>query len=165
MASEKTRQRRQLAAKIQRLGNPTEQPCVKCFRAGQPCLIMASQTHVRCANCVRLGRACIGRSWTVLERTLEEYRRKVEKDETELAALLARMAVNKRLLRQAEEATRANVQYLGDDTETIEDISSSDNDAHTFLEIAEDSPPTDWMAFAESTLDNTIDSLSGAAEV
>lgn len=78
---------------------------------------MSTGGRLRCSECVRLGRACVNLSWESLDRTREEYRKKVEADEEELSVVLARLMRNKKILRQAEERARKKAECLASEME------------------------------------------------
>ena len=64
---------------------------------------MSTGSRLRCSEYVRLGRAYVNLSWESLDRTREEYYKKVEANEEELLVVLARLIRNKKILHQAEE--------------------------------------------------------------
>jgi len=78
---------------------------------------MPSSNRLKCSECVRQGRPCVNLSWESLDRTREEYKRKIEEDETRLAELLARLLRNKKILRQAEERARKKAECLASEME------------------------------------------------
>ena len=80
--------------------------------AGHNCVMMESNSRLRCSECVRLGRKCVNMSWESLDRTREEYRKKVEKDEEELSTLLARLMRNKKILQQANDRAKQKAACL-----------------------------------------------------
>ena len=99
MSSLSAKNRLRLASEIQRYGHPAIFACERCFLSNHNCIIMGSEPHARCSECVRVGRKCVNMSWASLDRTREEYSKKVEKDEEELATVLARLMRNKKILR------------------------------------------------------------------
>ena len=62
--------------------------------------------RLKCAECVRAGKPCVNMSWASLDRTREEYEKKVQDDETLLATVISRLLRNKKILKQAEERAR-----------------------------------------------------------
>jgi len=56
-------------------------------------------------------------SWSSLDKTREEYQKKVEKDEADLADVLARLMRNKKILRQAEERAKHKIAQLEEELE------------------------------------------------
>ena len=77
-----------------------------------------AQRRLKCAECTKAGKPCVNMSWESLDRTREEYRKKVEEDETLLATVVNRLMRNKKILKQAEE--RARHKALGLANEMIE---------------------------------------------
>lgn len=86
-------------------------PCLKCASEGLTCRIMPN-SGLKCAECVRAGKPCVDMSWTSIDKTREEYRKKVEADEKELQTVIARLLRNKRILAQAEERARKKTMCL-----------------------------------------------------
>lgn len=72
---------------------------------------------MKCSECQRLGRSCVNLSWESLDRTREEYQKKVDEDEEELARIMARLVRNKKILRQAEERAKKKVLCLANEME------------------------------------------------
>ena len=96
------KRRSRLAAEIERNGRPVFFPCERCSTHNHLCIIMSNSTNLRCSECVRQGKKCVNMSWESLDRTREEYQRKVDEDEELLATVMARLMRNKKILRQAE---------------------------------------------------------------
>ena len=75
-----------------------------------------------------------------MDRTREEYRRKVEADKEELATVLTRLIRNKKILKQAEERTRQKALYLEAEIEASRDLETSEDcptaDTHIGLSLA-----------------------------
>ncbi|KAK3082418.1 hypothetical protein LTR53_020390, partial [Teratosphaeriaceae sp. CCFEE 6253] len=71
-------------------------------------------------------------SWASLDRTREEYQKKVEVDEEELAAVLARLMRDKKILRQAEDRAKQKALHLEAEMELAGE-----------LEVEEDCPAAD----------------------
>jgi hypothetical protein len=94
-----------LAIEIQRNGIVVPFSCNRCFENGRECIAMP-ESRLKCSECTRAGRACVNLSWTSLDKTREEYRKKVDDDESLLAEVLARLIKNKKILRQAEERAK-----------------------------------------------------------
>lgn len=65
-------------------------------------------------------------SWESLDKTREEYRKKVEKDEEDLAEVLARLMRNKRILKQAEERARKKALCLASKMEESGQLEDED---------------------------------------
>ena len=102
-------------------------------------------------------------SWESLDRTREEYRRKVEADEEELAAVLARLMRDKRILKQAEERARQKTLHLEAEMEASGDLETGEDcpaaDAHVGLS------PAVWSSldFVNSAIDFSGFSSGGTA--
>jgi hypothetical protein len=127
MASASTKNRLRLASEIQRNGRPVDIPCDRCFLSGHTCIAMANASRLRCSECVRLGRPCVNLSWDSLDRTREEYQRKVDEDEAELSVILARLMRNKKILRQAEHRAERKALCLSNEMEATGELESVDN--------------------------------------
>jgi hypothetical protein len=98
-----------LSSEIRRSGILSPISCDRCLLAGLDCYIMPSNdpnARLRCSECVRLGRPCVNLSWSSLDKTREEYAKKVEEDEALLATVVARLMRNKKILKQAEERAK-----------------------------------------------------------
>lgn len=122
MASSSTKNRLRLAAEIHRNGRPVDIPCDRCFSSGHTCIAMENASRLRCSECVRLGRPCVNLSWESLDRTREEYQRKIDEDEEELAKLLTRLMRNKKILRQAENRAQKKAQCLTNEMEATGEL-------------------------------------------
>jgi uncharacterized protein (DUF169 family) len=70
------------------------------------------ESRLKCSECTRLGRACVNLSWASLDKTREEYRKKVDADESLLAEVMTRLIRNKKILRQAEERAKKKMMCL-----------------------------------------------------
>jgi hypothetical protein len=70
------------------------------------------KSRLKCSKCTHLGRACINLSWTSLDKTQEEYQKKVDKDKKALAKIMARLIRNKKILQQAEERAQKKLLCL-----------------------------------------------------
>lgn len=106
-----------------------------------------------------MGKPCVNLSWASLDRTREEYQKKVDEDEEELAKIMSRLLRNKKILRQAEERARKKAICL----ENEMDLSGELEDAP-----APDCPGADAgvvLSPAMWSLSNFIDeSLAGLSE-
>jgi hypothetical protein len=127
MSSASTKNRLRLASEIQHNGRPVDIPCDYCFLSGHTCIAMANASHLHCSECVRLGRPCVNLSWDSLDRTREEYQRKVDEDEVELSVILARLMRNKKILRQAEHRAERKALCLSNEMEAASELESVDN--------------------------------------
>lgn len=72
----------------------------------------SADSGLKCAACVRAGKPCVNLSWASLDKTREEYQKKVDEDEKLLAEVLARLMRNKKILKQAEERAKKKAQCL-----------------------------------------------------
>merc|ERR1712230_329333 len=106
--SSSKKRRSRLAAEIERNGRPVFFPCERCSSHNHLCIAMSSSSNLRCSECVRQGKKCVNMSWESLDKTREEYQRKVDEDEELLAVVMARLMRNKKILRQAEGAFETN---------------------------------------------------------
>lgn len=157
MSSSSSKNRLRLAKEINEHGRPVDQSCDYCFWNGLSCVAMEGNFRLRCSECVRRGRKCVNLSWESLDRTREEYRRKVEKDEEDLAEVLARLMRDKAILRQAEERARKKAQCLEAEMEAsgeIEDVDCPAADATVGLS------PAVWTSI--DFINNAID-FSGSS--
>ena len=71
-----------------------------------------ASSRLKCAECTRLGTSCVNMSWSSLDRTREEYEKKVEEDEKLLATVIARLLRNKKILKQANDRARQKAMCL-----------------------------------------------------
>jgi hypothetical protein len=105
-----------LADEIRKNGAPATIPCDHCFSTGADCIVMSSSSRrLKCSECVRLQRPCVNMSWSSLDKTREEYAKKVEEDEVLLAEVLARLMRNKKILKQAEERAKRKAECLANE--------------------------------------------------
>lgn len=116
MPSESTTRKLRLYNEILRANTIAESPCFDCETENRECFIMPD-SNLKCAECVRLGRPCVNMSWTSLDKTREEYKKKVEEDEKELSVVITRLLRNKKILAQAEERARKKTLCLAADME------------------------------------------------
>lgn len=73
---------------------------------------MEGSSRAKCSECVRAGKPCVNLSWSSLDKTREDYQKKVDEDEELLAEVMARLMRNKKILRQATERARKKAQCL-----------------------------------------------------
>lgn len=97
---------------ILRYGRPVEIPCNRCFFLGHVCIVMEGSTRLKCAECRKQNNPCVNLSWESLDRTREEYRKKVEDDEHLLTEVMARLLRNRKILQQADERARRKAECL-----------------------------------------------------
>ncbi|PSK43928.1 hypothetical protein B9Z65_7305 [Elsinoe australis] len=158
MSSEPAANRLRLAKEIQNYGHETDAPCDRCFARilkGKEvkCIVMEHNNRLRCSECVRLGRPCVNLSWASLDKTRDEYRKKVDEDEAELSRVLARLMRNKKILRQAEQRARKKMECL-----------ASEMDANNELEVEEDCPAADALVGLSPAVWSTLDLANQAID-
>lgn len=152
MASSSSKNRLRLAKEIADYGSPATFSCDRCFTHGSLCIIMEGSSRLRCSECVRHGRKCVSLSWESLDRTREEYRKKVEKEEEELAAVLARLMRYKRILKQADERSKRKAQCLASEME----------ESGEFVEDSEDCPAASATVNLSPAIWNSLDFVNNA---
>lgn len=107
-----------LALEIQRNGSEAPVPCDRCFVGGLKCIAMPDNgTRLKCSECVRSGKPCVNMSWVSLDKTREEYTKKVEEDEKLLAEVICRLLRNKKILAQANERAKKKMLCLASEME------------------------------------------------
>jgi len=114
MSSGAAARRLRLYQEILRAETIAEFACADCVIEKRVCFVMPN-SQLKCAECVRLGRPCVNMSWSSLDKTRDEYKKKVEEDEKELAVVIARLLRNKKILAQAEERARKKALCLAED--------------------------------------------------
>ncbi len=142
--------RLRLAVEIQRNGFPSDFPCEYCCGHDRSCIIMPHAGRAKCSECVRRGKPCVSLSWGSLDRTREEYKKKVEEDEEKLAEVLARLLRNKKILRQAEERAAKKAECLSSEMEESGEL--------------EDCPAADALTSFSAALWTTEDFLNTAVD-
>ena len=128
-SSHSKQKRLRLALEIERNGSSVDFPCDNCFLHNRRCVVMESRNRLKCSECVRRGRPCVNLSWSSLDKTRDEYRKKVEEDEVLLAEVLSRLMRNKKVLRQAEERSKQKTECLMSEMEDkgeLEDCPAAD---------------------------------------
>ena len=105
MSVPRSKEHLRLALEIRRNGNLAPVPCDYCFANNRQCVAMpeVDGKRLKCSECTRLGHPCVNMSWVSLDKTREEYKKKVEEDEQLLAQVISRLMRNKKILKQAEE--------------------------------------------------------------
>jgi hypothetical protein len=153
MSSRSTSRQNQLrlASEISKNGIIIPIPCNRCFESGRDCIAMP-ESRLKCSECTRLGRACVNLSWTSLDKTREEYQKKVDEDEKALAEIMARLIRNKKILRQAEERARKKLLCLASELR---------NDGEEVDAVAEDfnCPAADALVGFSPTMWSTMGML------
>ncbi|KAF4546922.1 Hypothetical protein D9617_96g011900 [Elsinoe fawcettii] len=66
-------------------------------------------------------------SWASLDKTREEYQKKVDEDEAELSRVLARLMRNKKILKLAEERAKKKMECLATEMEDNNELEEVDN--------------------------------------
>ncbi len=72
-------------------------------------------TSLKCSECTRRGKPCVNLSWSSLDKTRDEYEKKVAATESLLAEVISRLLREKKILAQANE--RAKKKLLCDTDE------------------------------------------------
>ncbi|KAF2628939.1 hypothetical protein BU25DRAFT_420378 [Macroventuria anomochaeta] len=102
-----------IASEIRRADCLADVPCNRCFFEDHKCYIMPDESRrLKCAECTRAGKPCVNMSWASLDRTREEYEKKVQEDEALLATVISRLLRNKKILKQANECAKAKAMCL-----------------------------------------------------
>jgi len=131
MSSSSRQGQLRLALEIQRNGLPVPAECDNCLLSNRRCIAMPDTgSRLKCSECTRLGRPCVNMSWQSLDKTREEYAKKVEADEALLAEVMTRLLRNKKILKQAEERAKKKTVCLANelrDSGTEVDASSEEN--------------------------------------
>ena len=110
---------------IVKYGRPVEFPCDRCFFAGRPCIVMEGSTRLKCAECRKQNKPCVNLSWSSLDKTREECRKKIEEDEQLLSEVMSRLLRNRKILQQADERAKRKaaclVSELDEEPEEVDD--------------------------------------------
>ena len=61
--------------------------------------MLEGSSRLKCSECTKAGKPCVNMSWALLDKTREEYEKKVEDDEMLLATVIARLLRNKKILK------------------------------------------------------------------
>lgn len=113
-----------LALEIRRNGSTSPIECDYCLLNSKTCIVIAG--GLKYSECTRLGRPCVNLSWESLDRTREEYTKKVEADEALLTEVVLRLMRNKKILKQAEErAKRKAICLLNEMREAGEEVDAT----------------------------------------
>ena len=83
MPSKSTTYKLRLYNEILRANTIAESPYFNCETKNRKCFIMLD-SNLKCAKCVCLGQSCVNMSQTSLDKTREEYKKKVKEDKKEL---------------------------------------------------------------------------------
>ena len=103
--------------------------CDRCLLFGRDCIVMKSFSRLKCFECVRFEKSCTNFSWEALDKTREEYKKKIQLNEEELAKIISRLLRNKRILQQIDEKAKRKIKHLleelnqFDELETLDDYS------------------------------------------
>lgn len=127
MSSSSRQDTLRLAFEIQRNGLEVPVPCDLCFTSGSKCIAMPDHgQRLKCSECVRKGRPCVNMSWQSLDKTREEYQKKVDDDEKLLAEVMVRLLRNKKILNHANErATKKMMCLAGELRDSGEEVDAS----------------------------------------
>lgn len=121
-----------LALEIRRNGVLVPVPCDRCFSSNSNCIALANMvsdknSRLKCSECTRLGRPCVNLSWQSLDKTREEYKKKIEDDEKLLMDVMARLMRNKKILKQAEDRAAKKLECLANEMrESGEEVDAED---------------------------------------
>jgi len=138
MSVPRSKEHLRLALEIRRNGLPAPVSCDYCFAHNRQCVAMpeVDGKRLKCSECTRLGHPCINMSWVSLDKTREEYKKKVEEDEQLLAQVISRLMRNKKILKQAEDRAAKKAICLantlregGDDVDAQESVDCPAADA------------------------------------
>jgi hypothetical protein len=66
-----------LSSEIRSANTLASVTCNYCFLQGIECYVMPNSC-LKCSECTRLGWACVNMSWALLDKTREEYKKKVD---------------------------------------------------------------------------------------
>ncbi|KAL9626126.1 MAG: hypothetical protein Q9204_007560 [Flavoplaca sp. TL-2023a] len=83
--------------------------------------------RLKCSECVRQGKPCVNLSWMSLDKTREEYRKKIDDDEQLLAEVMARLLRNKKILQQADDRAKRKADCLMAEMEASGDFQETDD--------------------------------------
>lgn len=159
-SSSSSHQRRlRLSSEIRRANHPAEVPCNHCFLQGLVCFVMPD-SRLRCAECTRLGKKCVNMSWESLDRTREEYQKKVDDDEKLLAEVISRLLRNKKILKQAEERARKKALCLASEMEEMGETEAAEGEDCPAASISAAFSPTMWATLG--LLDESVSTLGVA---
>ena len=125
-------------------------------------MVMEGSSRLKCSECVRQGRPCVNLSWASLDRTREEYRKKVEADEEELQRVLSRLLRNKKILRQAEERAKKKAQCLMSELDVNGELEAASSDDCPAASVGVAASPAMWETLA--LLDSYTAASSGLGE-
>jgi hypothetical protein len=157
------------ASEIRRNGDISSIPCDRCLTAGIDCYVMPSDdpnARLKCAECVRQKKPCVNLSWTSLDRTREEYQKKVDEDEKLLAQVMTRLLRNKQILKQANERARRKTQCLLAEIDASGEAEVDDDANCPAADATVGFSPLMWSTLAmmdEFTTDGTGQGVAGSS--
>lgn len=154
-----THRRLRLSTEILQANVPAEVPCNHCLLEGIVCFVMPN-SGLKCAECTRLGRACVNLSWESLDRTRDEYQKKVDEDEKLLSAVIARLLRNKKILAQAKERARKKALCLASEMEALGELDPPQQFDCPAASIGIAASPTAWATLG--LLDDAVASLGSS---
>ena len=111
-----------IVAEIQKYGIFSPFPCDRCFLSGLTCIVMESSNRLKCSECVRAGRVCVNLFWETLDKTREEYRKKMRENKQELARVIGRLLRNKSILQQIDERAKTKIRCFMEKLEKSGDL-------------------------------------------
>lgn len=99
-------------------------------------------------------------SWESLDRTREEYQKKVDDDEKLLAEVISRLLRNKKILKQAEERARKKALCLASEMEEMGETEAAEGEDCPAASISAAFSPTMWATLG--LLDESVSTLGVA---
>jgi hypothetical protein len=96
-------------------------------------------------------------SWESLDRTREEYQKKVDEDEKLLAEVISRLLRNKKILKQAEDRARQKTLCLASEMEAAGETEAAQDFNCPAASIGEAFSPTMWATLG--LLDSSVAEL------
>lgn len=150
-----TQRRLRLSSEIRRADTPAGIPCNYCLEQNIVCFVMP-ESRLKCAECTRLGKACVNMSWASLDRTRDEYQKKVDEDEKLLAEVISRLLRNKKILKQAEDRARQKALCLASDMEAAGETEAAQEFDCPAASIGMEFSPMMWATMG--LLDSSVES-------
>ena len=143
--------RLRIASEILQYGSPATTPYDRCFLSNRTCVVMEGSSRLKYSECIRSGRPYTNLSWEALDRTREEYRKRVEDDEKELAKIISRLLRNKQILKQADDKAKRKAEYLMEEMDRAGE-----------LEDAKDCPAADALIGVSPSIWGSIDLINSS---
>ena len=150
--------RLRIASEISKYGAPTITPYNRYFLSRRVCIAMENSSRLKYSEYVRSGRPYTNLSQDSLDRTREEYREKIERDEKELAAVISRLLRNKQILKQADKKAKRKTEHLLEEVERSGDLEGPTKDYPTAAALISASPTIQGSL---NLIDSSLDFSSG----